>query len=192
MNYINCLRICSSCLFAGLLTSVSVEAAGFSFSSNNAPSKNSRTTNNRPWGNLEAFKPGLKSEQPAAMPGNSYYPGAAPGSGWYPAQMAGGEQTTAAKQPYVEVETNGGIFYEQQNIVYTVRVVSSGNLKTLTPVIPRIKGAILEQVDGPVASTRKSWQDSSREIVNEYHFKLTPLRAGEIVVPAIEFTGTHV
>jgi hypothetical protein len=179
-------------LFAGLLTSVSVEAAGFSFSSNNAPSKNSHITNNRPWGNLEAFKPGLKSEQPAAMPGNSYYPGAAPGSGWYPAQMAGGEQTTAAKQPYVEVETSGGIFYEQQNIVYTVRVVSSGNLKTLTPVIPRIKGAILEQVDGPVASTRKSWQDSSREIVNEYHFKLTPLRAGEIVVPAIEFTGTHV
>ena len=192
MNDMNYLRVCASCLFAALLTSVSVEAAGFSFGSSNSStknSKNSRTTSNRPWGNLEAFTPGLKSEQPAPMP---RYIGAAPGTGWYPAQMPVTETPSAPKQPVVEVETSGGVFYEQQNIVYTVRVVSSNNLKTLTPVIPRIKGAILEQVDGPVATTRKSWQDSSREIVNEYHFKLTPLRSGEIVVPAIEFTGTHV
>lgn len=188
MKYMNCLRVCTSCLFAGLLVTVSVDASGFSFSSSNSSPKNSRTTSNRPWGNLEAYKPGLKSEQPAPRP---QYLGAAPGSGWYPAQVPVTEAPSAPKQPVVEVETSGGIFYEQQNVVYTVRVVSSDNLKTLTPVIPRIKGAILEQVDGPVASTRKSWQDSSREIVNEYHFKLTPLRAGEIVVPAIEFNGTH-
>jgi len=192
LNYKNCLRICTSCLFAGLMTSVSVEAAGFSFGSSNSPKNNSRITNNRPWGNIEAFKPGLKSEQLPAVPGGPQYLGAAPGTGWYPAQMPGVESPPVAKQPVVETEIRGGMFYEQQNIVYTVRVVSSGNLKTLTPVIPRIKGAILEQVDGPVATTRKSWQDSSREIVNQYHFKLTPLRPGEIVVPAIEFTGTHV
>ena len=193
MKLMTYLPICISCLFAGLLISVSVEAAGFSFSSSNVSTKSSRTTSNRPWGNLETFKPGLKSEQLPAIPvGPHYYLGAAPATGWYPAQMQGAESPTSAKQPVVEVETRGAVFYEQQNIVYTVRVVSSDNLKTLTPVIPRIKGAILEQVDGPVATTRKSWQDSSREIVNEYRFKLTPLRSGEIVVPAIEFTGTHV
>jgi hypothetical protein len=84
------------------------------------------------------------------------------------------------------------VYYEQQSIVYSVRVVSSGNLKTLNPAIPRIDGATLEQVDGPVASTRKSRRNGAREIINEYHFKLTPLRSGEIVIPAIRFTGTHV
>ncbi len=192
MNLMNCLRITTSCLFVGLLTTTSVQAAGFSFGPSNAPAKHSRTTTNRPWGNIEAFKPGLTSEQPPAMPGAPQYLGAAPGTGWYPAQMQGGESPAVARQPVVETEINGSVFYEQQNIVYTVRVVSSDNLKTLTPVIPRIKGAIMEQVDGPVATTRKSWKDSSREIVNEYRFKLTPLRSGEIVVPAIEFSGTHV
>jgi hypothetical protein len=177
-------------MLTGLLSSISMEAAGFSFSFSQSSTKNSRTTN-RPWGNLEDFKPGLKYEQPPAYPGVA--PGVAPGAGWYPAQRSAAiGNPVSGSEPVVEVETRGGVFYEQQNIVYTVRVVSSDNLKTLTPAIPRINGAILEQVDGPVASIRKSGRDSSREIVNEYHFKLTPLRSGEIVIPAISFTGTHV
>ena len=185
MHHRNCVPIFIICLLAGLMSSVNVAAAGFSFSAKQS-SQNSRTTSNRPWGNLEDFKPGLKHEPLPA------YPGVAPGAGWYPAQVAGIESTSSSSQPVVEVETSGGVFYEQQNIVYTVRVVSSDNLKTLTPIIPHIDGAILEQVDGPVASTRKSGWNGSREIVNEYHFKLTPLRSGEIGVPAIKFTGTHV
>jgi hypothetical protein len=171
-------------LLAGLLSSVNVAAGGFSFSFKQSSTKHPRTTSNRPWGNLEDFKPGLKSEQPPA------YPGAAPGAGWYAAQVPGVGNSASDSPPVVEVETSGAVFYEQQNIVYTVRVVSSDNLKTLTPAIPRIDGAILEQVDGPVASTRG--RNGSRKIVNEYHFKLTPLRSGEIVIPAIKFTGTHV
>ncbi|MDX2458240.1 MAG: hypothetical protein QNL87_12110 [Gammaproteobacteria bacterium] len=165
-------------------------AAGFSFNSKQPSTKNSRTTSNRPWGNLEDFKPGLKREQLPAYP--AAYSGIAPGAGWYPAQAPAVGNSSSDSPPVVEVETSGAVFYEQQNILYTVRVVSSDNLKTLTPAIPRISGAILEQVDGPVASTRKSGRNSSREIVNEYHFKLTPLRSGEIVIPAIKFTGTHV
>jgi hypothetical protein len=106
--------------------------------------------------------------------------------------MPGTATTSSSSQPVVEIETSATRLYEQQSIVYTVRVVSSGNLRTLTPVIPRIDGAIMEQVDGPVASTRYSGRSSSLEIVNEYHFKLTPLRSGEIVIPAIQFNGTHV
>lgn len=179
------------CLLAGLMSSANVAAGGFSFSAKQSSTKNSRSTSNRPWGNLEAFKPGLKHEPLPA------YPGAVPpGAGWYSAQIPGAVNSVgnsaADSPPVVEVETSGAVLYEQQNVVYTVRVVSSNNLKTLNPVIPHIDGAILEQVDGPVASTRKSGWNGSREIVNEYHFKLTPLRSGEIGIPAIKFTGTHV
>ena len=82
--------------------------------------------------------------------------------------------------------------FEQQNIVYTVRVVSSDNLKTLNPILPRIEGAALQKVDGPVASLRTDKRSGNQEIVNTYHFKLTPLRSGEIVIPVISFKGTHV
>lgn len=193
MHYKNYVRIGGICLLAGLLCSANAQAAGggTSFSAGKSSTKNSRTTSNRPWGNLGAFKPGLRHEQPPAMPGPGYL-GAAPGTGWYPAQMPGTATTSSSSQPVVEIETSATRLYEQQSIVYTVRVVSSGNLKTLTPVIPRIDGAIMEQVDGPVASTRYSGRSSSLEIINEYHFKLTPLRSGEIVVPAIQFNGTHV
>jgi hypothetical protein len=132
VNYKKCLEISIGCLFAGLLTSVSAQAGGFSFSSSNGPAKNTRITTNRPWGNIEAFKPGLKSEPLPAMPGGPQYLGAAPGTGWYPAQMPGTENQSTTKQPVVETEISGAVFYEQQNIVYTVRVVSSDNLRSST------------------------------------------------------------
>ncbi|MDH3980118.1 MAG: BatD family protein [Gammaproteobacteria bacterium] len=184
-------RICIICLLATFISGVTQTAAGFSFGTSNPSKKDPRITTNRPWGNLDTPKPALKYEPPPATPGSRYL-GAGPGAGWYAAQVPGVGNPSHGGQPVVEVETSRAVFYEQQNIVYTVRVVSSDNLKTLNPVIPRIEGAILEQVDGPVASTRKSRRNSAREIINEYHFKLTPLRSGEIVIPAIRFTGTHV
>lgn len=190
MHHMNCVRICNICLLAGLLSSVSMEAASFSFGTKKYSTKNPHIANNRPWGNIEAFKPGHKYEPPPAIP-EYPYPGAAPGTAWYASQKPGAGSPSSGGQLAVEVETSGAVFYEQQNIVYTVRVVSGENLKTLTPVIPRIEGAVLEQLDGPVASTRNSGRNRSREIVNEYRFKLTPLRSGEVVIPAIGFTGTH-
>ena len=62
--------------------------------------------------------------------------------------------------PVVEVETSGAVLYEQQNIVYTVRVVSSNNLKTLNPVIPHIDGAIdgIEELrDKPEGISFREW-----------------------------------
>ena len=186
MQFRKFIHILTVCLLPGLLHGFSAEAGGFGFKTSSARS----TYSNRPWGNFESFKPGL-NQQPGAVQ-NSPYPGAGPGSGWYQQPGSGTGSSSATTTPVVEVETRGGEFYEQQNIVYTVRVVSSNNLKTLNPVIPRIEGAILDQVDGPFASTRYSGQSNQLQIVNEYRFKLTPLRSGEIVVPPIRFTGTHV
>ena len=99
---------------------------------------------------------------------NGYYLGGAPGTGWpamaspvmpqqpyaaYPGQMTGASSAPGG-QPTVEVEVSERSPFEQQNIVYTVRVVSSDNLKTLNPILPRIDGAALQKVDGPVASSR--------------------------------------
>ena len=187
MHNINFARIFIVCLLAVLLSGVSLQAAAFGVTV--SPSRNKHNTGNRPWGNYEASKPGL-NQQPGARPG-SRYPGAAPGTGWYPPQTYGSGSAIADVEPVVEVGALATTLYEQQNVVYTVRVVSKENLKTLKPVIPRIEGAILDLVDGPVATTRYSRQSNNLDIVNEYHFRLTPLRSDEIVIPAIGFRGTH-
>lgn len=182
---------CMTCLLA-VGISGSAQAANnysFSFSSSNSSSNPPRTTTNRPWGNLGAYKQSPKYEQ-SAPPGNQYYPAAAPGTSWYQAQApVPAAAAVGNSQPRVEVEVSGRTFYEQQNIVYTARVISSDNLKTLNPVMPRVEGAVLEQLDGPIASERNSGRN--REIVNEYRFKLMPLQSGDIEIPAIGFTGTR-
>jgi len=179
------------CLLAGSLAGSAHAASSYSysFSVSSQPSGNkaARTTTNRPWGNLGAFKQTPKYDQ-SSPAGNAYYPAAVPAANWYQAQMPTAAATVAT-QPRVEVEVSGRTFYEQQNIVYTVRVISSDNLKTLNAELPQVGGAVLEQVDGPVASERNSGRN--REIVNEYRYKLMPLQSGEIEIPAIRFKGTH-
>jgi len=222
-------RFCIICLLTTLLASIAQTASGFSFSFSSNSSQNngksSRTTTNRPWGNIGEFKPGLQVENNLTTDPNGYsysysyqttnngaengyYLGAAPGTGWpgamnplmapmMPPQQAyagySGQMPTASSTglPTVEVEVSERSPFEQQNIVYTVRVVSSDNLKTLNPILPRIEGAALQKVDGPAASMRTDERGGNREIVNTYHFKLTPLRSGDVVIPAIGFKGTQ-
>ena len=180
MSYINTSRFCIVCLLAGFFSGTA--QAGMSVNIDSNMPTGIGITTNRPWGNIGAFKPGLKSEPLPA------YPGMMPGAGWYPAQQSAAE-TVANTAPRIEIEPIVRGIYEQQNIVYTVRVVSSDNLKTLNPVLPNIEGAALTLVDGPFASARQTGR--SREIINKYRFKLMPLRSGEIIIPPIRFTGTH-
>jgi hypothetical protein len=146
-------------------------------------------TSNRPWGNYGAAKP-APMYQPPPPPPNNYFMGAAPDTGWYAAQLPGNSAATTGL-PVVEVDIEGSVFYEQQNIIYSVRVVSDANIKSLNPGLPRIDGAVLEQLDGPVVSTRTSGGSNRRQIINSYRYKLMPLRSGEIVIPAISFNGTY-
>jgi hypothetical protein len=190
-------RFCIVCLLASMFTTLT-HAAGFSMGPGKSYSKsysysysysNDGYTTNRPWGNVEPSKPAPQYQPPQPMPG-SYYIGAAPGTGWYTAQLPAGS-TAGNTAPVIEVEVEGSVFYEQQNIIYTVHVVSDGNLASLDPELPRIEGAVLEQIDGPVASTRSSGYNRAPRIVNTFRYKLMPIRAGKVVVPAIRFTGTH-
>jgi hypothetical protein len=149
--------------------------------------KDTNITTNRPWGNLGTPKSAPKY-QPLPPPA-SYYMGSVPDTGWYTAQLPVNSAATVA-QPRVEVDIEGAVFYEQQNIIYTVHVVSDANIKTLKAEVPRTEGAALEQLDGPVLSTRRSGRDNKQQIINSYRYKLMPLRSGEITIPAIRFTGT--
>ena len=150
--------------------------------------KDTNITTNRPWGNLGTPLSAPKY-QPLPPPAN-YYTGAAPDAGWYTQQLPV-NSTAPAAQPRVEVEIEGSVFYEQQNIIYTVHVVSDVNVKTLKTELPRIEGAALEQLDGPILSTRRSGRNNKRQIINTYRYKLMPLRSGEITIPAIRFSGTQ-
>jgi hypothetical protein len=190
----NTSRICIVYLLAGFLFSISQTSAGFSFGNSGQPPDNSRTVDNRPWGNVGAFKPAPKYERQPPVNSPDYYLGAAPGSGWpvvqNPRSPYGAQAPAAAGLPHVEVEMGSKWPYEQQNVIYTVRVISSENLKTLDAVLPAIDGALLEKIDGPVASSRKDKRSGKQEIINEYRFMLTPLRSGEITVPEIRFKGS--
>jgi len=185
-------KICIICLLASFITGLAHTAYGFSFSfsssSSNSSSNSSTkkkapvTTTNRPWGNVGPFKQAPKYEAP---PPSMYYPAAVQPGNWYPAQVPAAAPAASAA-PRVEVTVSSTTLYEQQNVVYTARVFSSDNLKTLDFDTPSVPGAVLEKIDGPVASS-----SPSREIVNTYHFKLTPLRSGEMEIPAITFKGTR-
>ena len=198
MHNITASRTCIICLLTGFLSSFTQATAAFSFgSSSQQPGNTPRTTDNRPWGNIDPFKPApmYDPQQPTAGPG--YYPGASPGTGWPTAPQLHSPYSPQAsaeghsRAPYVEVKLGSKWTYEQQNVIYTVRVVSSANLKTLDTILPTIDGALIEKVDGPVASLRKDKRSGAQEIVNEYRFMLTPLRSGEIIVPEIRFKGTY-
>jgi hypothetical protein len=187
---------------AGSLSSLTQTVAAFSFGNSSQQPRNTQpTTDNRPWGNIGAYTPAPMYERPQPPASNTgYYPGAAPGTGWpgalnspspYATQQQPARAGTASGVPHVEVELSSKWPYEQQNIIYTVRVISSQNLKVLDPILPAIDGAILEKVDGPLASSRKDKRSGTQEIINEYRFKLTPIRSGEIIVPEIRFKGSY-
>ena len=193
MRNLSLSKICIICLLATFVTGLAHAAYAFSFSFSSSSSSSSSTkkktpvtTTNRPWGNIGPFKQAPKYEAPPPPPANMYYPSAVQPGNWYAAQ-APAAATAASAAPRVEVSVSSTRLFEQQNVVYTARVISSDNLKTLDFEIPNVSGAVLEKVDGPVASS-----SPSHEIVNTYHFKLTPLQSGEVVIPPITFKGTRV
>ena len=188
MPYIYMSRFCIFCLFTSCIASIAQAGVSVTFNSNNPAGNNISITTNRPWGNIGNYKPGLQHQSRPAVSNNPYL-GAAPATGWYPGQHIAAAPA-GNSEPRVEVEPLDRGIYEQQNIIYTARVVSSNNLMTLNPVLPNIEGAVLELVDGPIASARQTGR--GQEILNEYHFKLMPMRSGEITIPPIRFTGTHI
>jgi len=78
--------------------------------------------------------------------------------------------------------------YVNQGVLYTVRVVSGSNLLTIKPMISGTDGFIVEKLLGPLTSSRS--ERGRNEIVNEYRYLLTPIKAGEVEVPVTRISGT--
>jgi len=94
-----------------------------------------------------------------------------------------------AESPRVELELGDHQPYVQENVLLRLRVVSDHNLATATPELPNSNDVLLQKVEGPKASSRKGVQ-GGREIINEFVYTLTPLRAGTVEVPPLRVTGT--
>ena len=98
-------------------------------------------------------------------------------------------QTTSLRNaPRVEVQVSDRHPYAQQSVVLTLRIVSSNNLSTAQPDVTRNGDFVIKKLDGPVASVANI--NGRQEIVNEYHYALTPLQAGTLTIPRIRVKGT--
>lgn len=104
---------------------------------------------------------------------------------WYPYQQQ--TQQYAYNPPRVETSLSDATPYEQQSLVYRVRVISSGNLKTVELQMPRSSAVILRSLGDPVTESDK--QSGAREFVTEYRYLLMPLSSGVIEIPPARVSG---
>ncbi len=76
----------------------------------------------------------------------------------------------------------------QENVLLRLKVISDQSLTKATPEFPGANDLILQKLEEPKASSRTA-PDGHREIVTEFVYVLTPLRAGELSLPAPRVTG---
>lgn len=138
-------------------------------------------------GQALAYYPPYGYQQPGTHP--QQYPGN-PNTGqpqpyWYQYQQQVRQE--AYQPPRVETSVSDARPYEQQSLVYRVRVISSGNLRIDMPVMPQSSDVVLRALGEAV--TRNDKQGDNREFVTEYRYLLMPLSSGVIEIPAARVTG---
>ena len=94
----------------------------------------------------------------------------------------------ASQPPRVEETLSSSQPYAQEAVIYTVRIVSTENLKTVDVTLPTSDAVVFMKLDGPIARIRGS--GGRQEIVNEFHYALTTLRAGSVSLSPIAVSGT--
>lgn len=104
-------------------------------------------------------------------------------------QQYGRYPQASSQAPFIEVQISETAPYVQQTIIYTFRIVSSGNLQSVNPMLPGHENITLKKIDGPIPKAR--YRNGRQEIVNEFHYALTVLKSGEITIPPLRVTGTR-
>ena len=94
-----------------------------------------------------------------------------------------------SQPPRLELDVIERRPYVQQNVLLKLRVISAQNLETATPDLPNSNDILLQKLKGPTARSR-SGEGGRREIINEFVYTLTPLRAGDLELPALSVSGT--
>jgi hypothetical protein len=109
---------------------------------------------------------------------------------WNPYQQAQQQpQQQQFKPPRVETSISDSTPYEQQSLVYTLRIISSGNLKTVSPELPQVGSVVLRPLGEPV--TRNGNTAGEQEMITEYRYLLMPFSSGVIQIPPARVTGTY-
>ncbi|MEW8508685.1 MAG: hypothetical protein AB2598_18490 [Candidatus Thiodiazotropha sp.] len=105
----------------------------------------------------------------------------------YPGYAPQGYRSTQAQPPQLETTLSIKKPYVQQSVILTLSVISQNNLRTATPQVPQSDQFILKQLEGPVSYSRI--RSGKRQIVNDFFYVLTPLRAGLHELPRISVSG---
>lgn len=105
----------------------------------------------------------------------------------YPTNNSGGRATY--RSPKIQAEVNEPYPFLQQPVIYTLRVLSSGNVKTLAPHFPTVDGAAVEKLDD--GETHQRGSRGKTEFVTEFRYAVTPLRSGAIDIPPVRVSGTY-
>ncbi|MES9992900.1 MAG: hypothetical protein ABW098_13160 [Candidatus Thiodiazotropha sp.] len=125
------------------------------------PSQTQPTTNQSPYGTWPSRQ----------------YPGYGPQS-YY---------STQSQPPQLETTLSISNPYIQQGVILKLSVISQNNLRTASPSIPQSDSFIVKKLEGPVTHSRT--RNGRRQIVNEFYYVVTPLRAGIHRLPTIRVSG---
>jgi hypothetical protein len=96
-------------------------------------------------------------------------------------------QQEVFEPPRIEVSVTATDPYEQQSLLYTLRVISGGNVKSISPEVPQSSSVVLRSLGDP--ETRRSDGSDGTEYVTEYHYLLMPLATGVIEIPPARIKG---
>lgn len=91
--------------------------------------------------------------------------------------------------PRVEASLSASDPFEQQSLVYTLRIISGGNLKTANPEPPRHESVVLRRQGEAVTYSRQT--AGQQEMITEHQYILMPLVAGNITLPPPSASGTQ-
>lgn len=89
--------------------------------------------------------------------------------------------------PRIEAFINEIQPYEQQSLVYIVRITSTGDLKSVSPVLPDVESVVVRQLGDPVSSREEV--SGKTKFITEYRYLLMPLSAGVVEMPRAEAEG---
>ena len=111
-----------------------------------------------------------------------------PAKGSYPSSALK-PPTPVQPAPSIETSVSERRPVVQQNLIYRVRIKSSGNLKEASPRPPDSTDVVFRQLGKPV--NYSSGEQGQAALVTEYTYLLIPLTEGEIYLPGVTITGKY-
>ena len=109
--------------------------------------------------------------------------------GWPTPQATPYQPAQTAEAPLVETSISSLEAVEQQNLIYRIRIISNGNLKTAVPQLPQPNGFAMRSLGEAKSYTEQ--QAGGQKIITEHTYLLVPLRAGQLSLPPARVTGEY-